>query len=331
MRFEQSLPIGQNSIETELPHTPSRSNRFISNPKIFIHLILLLLTALTSVIAGYLWQLSFLSQSDPELVSQVSNPFETPSALSYGIPYAFAVLAILLAHELGHYFTCRFNRIKATLPYVIPAPPFLNPFGTFGAVIRIKSPFRDRKQLFDVGIAGPLAGFALILPAMVIGLMLSTEFTVDMVEGTQYFEFGEPLLFQLGAHFFFEGDASRINLHPIGWAAWFGMLATSLNLLPVGQLDGGHIVYALVGPRGHQIASYLTFGGLILLSILYWPMAGYLVFALFLLILRFRHPRPFLDHPLEDRRRYRLAFIALLVFSLTFIPVPVKIVNVPGF
>jgi membrane-associated protease RseP (regulator of RpoE activity) len=184
--------------------------------------------------------------------------------------------------------------------------------------------------LFDVGIAGPLAGFFFIIPAMIVGLRSSSEFVMsESLEMT--LEFGEPLLFQWGAQIFFNGGGGMgINLHPIGWAAWFGMLATSLNLLPIGQLDGGHVVYALFGRKGHMAISYLTFAGLIGVSFYSWPMLGYLLFALILLFLRFRHPRPFVDLPMIGPGRAIVALVALVIFVLTFIPVPVRVIEHVG-
>jgi membrane-associated protease RseP (regulator of RpoE activity) len=227
---------------------------------------------------------------------------------------------------MGHYLTCRYYRVRATLPYLIPAPPVLVPFGTFGAVIRIKSLFQNRRQLFDIGIAGPLAGFVFIVPALILGLYPSSQFEPTENLGDTFLV-GEPLLFKLVAAWFFPGDSLYINLHPVGWAAWFGMLATSLNLLPIGQLDGGHIVYALLGGRGHRIVSYATFAGLILLGLYSWPMLGYLVFALVLLLLRLRHPRPYSLLQTVGRGRYCVALIGLVVFLLTFIPIPIQLVE----
>ena len=165
---------------------------------------------------------------------------------------------------------------------------------------------------------------------MIIGLSSSSEFVVS--EGLEMtLEFGEPILFQWGAEMFYNGgDGMGINLHPVGWAAWFGMLATSLNLLPVGQLDGGHIVYALFGPRVHLFVSYMTFAGLVGLALYSWPMLIYLFFALILLLLRFRHPRPFVDLPTIGPGRRIIAVMALLVFVLTFIPIPVQVVEHVG-
>jgi membrane-associated protease RseP (regulator of RpoE activity) len=204
--------------------------------------------------------------------------------------------------------------------------PF-NPFGTFGAVIRIRSAFRDRKQLFDVGIAGPLAGFVFVVPAMILGIVYSKDFVFTDTSGVAL-EFGEPLIFQLAANLLYTaGDGSSISLHPVGMAAWFGMLATSLNLLPIGQLDGGHIVYALFGPKIHRYVSYLAFLGLISISLLSWPSASYLVFAFVLIIMGFRHPRPYQEHVGIKGWRWVIAAIGLLIFILTFIPVPIQLIE----
>ena len=258
----------------------------------------------------------------------LSGVLSSPLQLLHGLPFCFTILVILLAHEMGHYLTCKYYRIRATLPYVIPAPPPFNPFGTFGAVIRIKSPFRTRKELFDVGVAGPLAGFVFIIPALVYGVSNSREFVLDPAPGV-FWQFGEPLLFQWATALLFDGNGS-ISLHPVGWAAWFGMLATSLNLLPLGQLDGGHMAYSIAGARGHRIASGMTFAALVALSIYAWPMLGYLLFALILVFLGFRHPVPIDDRAGVGPSRIGLAVLAWIIFAATFIPVPVQIVEHVG-
>jgi membrane-associated protease RseP (regulator of RpoE activity) len=298
---------------------------------------LFLATVITTTGAGFFWHVSFVSQSPGEAVGRLTGILANPLDLLNGLPFAFTILLILLAHEMGHYLACRYYGIDATLPYVIPVPPFIflgagtvipfNPFGTFGAVIKIRSRFPDRRQLFDVGIAGPLAGFVFIIPALIIGLRLSTEHAIaDPVQGT--LEFGEPLIFRLVAMAFFPGEAdAAISLHPIGWAAWFGMLATSINLLPVGQLDGGHIVYGLFGARSHRIISYITFGALVGISLYSRPMLGYLVFAVVLLFIGFRHPKPQMEFPPLARGRFLIALIGLIIFILTFMPVPVRLIQ----
>ncbi len=332
MSWDSSLPSEKPAQSLELtaqpvPQPPKR--------KIILPAILFLATIITTTGAGYFWHVGFVSQSSGEALERFA-----PLDLLNGLPFALTILMILLAHEMGHYLTCRYYGIDATLPYVIPAPSFiLLPsgtvapfmiFGTFGAVIKIRSQFPDRRQLFDVGIAGPLAGFVFIIPALIIGLRLSTQFTIaDSVQGT--WEFGEPLIFRLASMAFFPGEAgAAINLHPIGWAAWFGMVATSLNLLPVGQLDGGHIVYGLFGARTHRIVSYLTFGALVGISFYSWPMAGYLVFAVILLFIGFRHPRPLMEFPPLARGRFLVALIGLIIFVVTFMPVPFRIIQHVG-
>ena len=165
--------------------------------------LLLAVTVLTTLIAGFLSHISFVASStDSEI--PFANPFREPTVLLQGLPFSLALLAILLAHEMGHYLACRFYRIRCTLPYVIPAPPFLNPFGTFGAVIRIRSPFRSRQQIFDVGIAGPLAGFLVILPVLALGVSLSTQFHFPEQPGL-LIQYGEPFLFKLAVWSFFDG------------------------------------------------------------------------------------------------------------------------------
>ncbi len=326
--MDQTLPPSParrvSPIETVfVRNVPPFSNR---RPKLVLPILLLGLTFITTLVAGFLQNLLFVSNSAGEVSSGLTSVMSNPLELLSGLPYAVTILAILLAHETGHYLACRYYRIDATLPHLIPAPPFIVLFGTLGAVIKIKSMFRDCRQLFDVGIAGPLAGFVVVVPALILGLRLSTQIeAADLTAGR--LEFGEPLLFRIFAELFFSGDTSLINLHPIGWAAWFGMLATSLNLLPVGQLDGGHIVYSIFGRKKHRVASITTFIGLVVLSFASWPMLGYLLFAVILLVLRFRHPPPYIDLPGLDRNRRTVALIGLAVFVLTFIPIPVQLIG----
>jgi len=243
-------------------------------------------------------------------------------SLISGLPYAFAIMGILLAHELGHFLACRYYGISATYPYFIPFP-LLSIAGTMGAFIRIRSAFRNARELFDVGISGPLLGFIFTLPALVLGLAASNLTGLQAeTEGTMFF--GEPLIFKIVAHSLIPYNESleSINLHPIGWAAWFGVFATSINLLPIGQLDGGHIVYALFGPLWHRRCSVACCLGLVLLSLFTWSPA-YLVFGALVFFLGLRHPRTWEEDIIVDPKRKWLALIALLIFVLSFIPVPV--------
>ncbi|HOM99221.1 MAG TPA: site-2 protease family protein [Acidobacteriota bacterium] len=295
----------------------------------WLPVLLFALTVVTTVLAGFFLHLEFISDTEDQLRAGLAAAVGQPWRVLAGLPYSVAILSILLAHEMGHYLACRYHGIQASLPHVIPAPPPLVPFGTFGAVIRIRSMFRDRRQLFDVGIAGPLAGFVVLIPFLILGVSESREFS-DVGNTQAFFEFGEPLLFQWVTEWFFPGDSTYIRLHPVGWAAWFGLLATSLNLLPISQLDGGHIAYALFGEGGHYLISRVTFVGLVLVSFAAWPMLGYLAFALILLLLRFRHPPPLWDGPPLGQGRVFLAWLALLVFIVSFIPVPVRLVENVG-
>jgi membrane-associated protease RseP (regulator of RpoE activity) len=300
-----------------------------TKPRKTLASVLFGVTVLTTLAAGFLLELEFSALSGEEIMGRIFGLTRNPLGILAGAPYAAAILAFLLSHEMGHYLTCRRYRINASLPYVIPAPPPLMFFGTFGAVIRIKSLFKNRNELFDVGIAGPLLGFLVLVPILAIGVSLSTEFTGFESVDTGL-QFGEPFLFKLMVSLFFHGDPTFIRLHPVGWAAWFGMLATSLNLLPVGQLDGGHMVYALFGARVHRVVSYATFAALIGLGFLSWPILGYQVFALLLLFLRFRHPVPYDDSPGLGSGRGWLGLLALVIFVLTFMPIPVEMIEHVG-
>ena len=336
MSWDPSLP---SELSPESSSQPPQQDPAEEGIRFVVPAILFVCTLLTTLVAGFLFHIRFVSTTSEEVVQRLQGVLNNPMELLDGLPFSVTVLVILLAHEMGHYLSCRYYGIKATLPYVIPAPPPFNPFGTFGAVIKIKSLFLNRRQLFDVGIAGPLAGFVFIVPAIIIGLQQSKIFVL-MGPTEQTLEFGEPLLFRLFAFLFFPGGSeANISLHPIGWAAWFGMLATSLNLLPIGQLDGGHVVYALFGHRGHRIISYAAFGGLVGLSLFTaiqahfsgsLPIFGYLLFAFLLLCMGFRHPRPHTEFPPMDSGRFVVAIIALIIFFLTFIPVPVRFVEHVG-
>jgi len=242
-----------------------------------------------------------------------------PSRLWLGIPFCATLMSILLAHEMGHYLCCRHYGVQATLPYFIPAPTLI---GTLGAFIRIKSPIRSRAALFDIGIAGPIAGFSLATGTLFFALMFSKPLTAgaDM-------PFGYPLIFGamhwLLLHLGIAGRGAipldSAYVHPTALAAWVGMFATALNLLPGGQLDGGHIVYA-VFPRAHRWISRLTIAGLIAAS---WWWSGWLVWAVLLRFSGVRHPQVPLYPGLSYGRR-KLFLAAVLMLALTFMLAPLK-------
>lgn len=240
-----------------------------------------------------------------------------PRLLLAGLPFSFTLMGILLAHELGHFFACRYYGIPASYPYFIPAPTLI---GTLGAFIRIRAPIINRQALFDVGLAGPVVGFLFALPALMIGI--ATSKALPGPPPAALITFGNPLLVQLLAHWLRpETPLSELLLNPIARAAWVGLLATALNLLPAGQLDGGHIVYALA-PERHRALSLGVILALIPLSYR-WP--GWMMWALLLLVIGFRHP-PLLDRhqPLNPSRRI-WAWIGLGIFLLCFTPVPFTI------
>ncbi len=314
--FPQHYPRSSLPPAVEISIPPDR-------PRKLLPAILFLASVCTTTLAGIIWYAGFVGSASLE-VGNFLDLLTDPSYLIGGLSFSVSILVILVAHELGHYLTCVRYGIRATLPHLIPVPPPVSPFGTFGAVIKIKSLFENTRQLFDVGIAGPLAGFVFILPALVFGLVYSREFVMDGTSGV-YFNFGEPLLLKIASHILLPNTNADITLHPVGWAAWFGMLATSLNLLPIGQLDGGHIVYAVLGRRGHRIVSFATLGVLLVLGATLW--LGYLLFGALVFFLGFRHPPTAYNYPPLGRGRILLAILALIVLILTFIPVPIDIVE----
>ena len=274
-------------------------------PRLMLHLGLLLATVVTTIIAGAL--------------QQGVNPLETPGLLYKGIPFSFTLLLILGTHEMGHYLVSRRHRLDVTLPYFIPAPPLPFIIGTFGAFIRIRSPIKDKRALLDVGCAGPLTGVIVSIPVILVGLKLSTvTFIGGQAEGLTL---GEPLLFKLLSWLVFGHLPPEANviLNPVAFAGWIGLLVTALNLMPVGQLDGGHVAYALF-PDYHRYISLGVLGLLVVCGLLFWK--GWLMWAVLLFFLGWRHPPPYQFWVPLDRRRRLLGIITIIVFGLTFTPAP---------
>jgi len=269
--------------------------------RLLFHLLLLGLTALTTTFAAGFFMLGGLIE---------------------GAVYSFTVLSILGAHEMGHYVACRWYGVRATLPYFIPVP--LPPVGTFGAFIKIKSPIPSRRALFDIGIAGPLAGFAFAIPAAFIAHYFAAPSSLS--EGPEGgITIHSPLLFQFFEHMF---NLSMVELNPVWWAAWIGVFMTALNLLPVGQLDGGHVTYAVFGRRGHRFTAWASYAAVIALAVFSVKSGtwNWVIFAALLtLVIRVGHP-PVVDEgePL-GLARILVAVIGLLVFALSFLPFPITI------
>lgn len=241
------------------------------------------------------------------------EPLKNPSLLADGLAFSLPLMMILMAHEMGHYWFCVRYRLDASLPYFLPAPTFI---GTFGAFIRIRSIIYSRRELFDVGVAGPLAGMVLVIPFLTLGYSLSQ--VVPGIAARSDLIFGSSLLFEWADRLFFPGvPAQDIYLHPIARAAWVGVFATALNLLPIGQLDGGHIVYSLVGPKqGTYTRVFLAL--LLPLGLLHWQ---WWIWAVLLWLFARKHPYIHDQTPL-DRGRKWLAGLALVIFVVTFMPVP---------
>jgi len=285
----------------------------------WLNILLFALTVLTTWFAGLLFALSFVPARDGAVPSVLD-----PRVLGLGFLYALALMVILAGHELGHYLTCRRYGVRATFPYFIPGPPFL---GTFGAFIRIKSPVHFKHQIFDIGANGPLTGFALSLPALALGLAFSRIGPAPAAPDV--ISFGEPLLFRALSGLFFGRvpDGSTLVLHPIGFAGWVGLLVTALNLIPVGQLDGGHVAYALLGRRA-WLLSRLMIAFLVLMGVFFHTT--WLILAVVILVfefrsrMRLRHP-PVIDEAARlGLKRTILSLVLLLVFVLSFIPDPVQ-------
>ena len=242
--------------------------------------------------------------------------------LVHGLWYALPILFILTCHEFGHYIACRIHDVDATLPFFLPMP-FLPLTGTLGAVIRIKESFPSKRALFDIGVAGPIAGFVALIPFLIYGIAHSTVIHVD--PNAESLWLGEPLLFKVIKYFTIGtlGPEQDIMIHPTGFAAWFGMLATSLNLLPFGQLDGGHISYAWFG-RKSRFVSMATLAialGLTIWSLSWISMA--VMMTAMAWFLGFGHPTVIDEYEPLDTRRRAIAIAALVIFILCFTPVPI--------
>lgn len=303
----------------------------------WLHALLLAATGFTTMVVGARMEYNFLHNLPPFSVGDVGDewpPFfplawvlAQPSRLLLGIPFSATLLTILFAHEMGHYLCCRYYGVRATLPFFIPAPTLI---GTLGAVIRIKAPIRSRAALFDIGIAGPIAGFVVAVGTLVAAMLYSKPLPAGI--GPSGLRLGFPPIFYLMHHalrVFDPHDStaglplSRIYLHPTAVAAWVGMFATALNLLPSSQLDGGHIVYA-VAPRAHRAISWLTVIVLVVLGRVYmsWRVWAALLIVMNLLTNRQQQAPRYPDIP---GNRWPLALLGLIMLMLTFTVAPFQL------
>jgi membrane-associated protease RseP (regulator of RpoE activity) len=304
-----------------------------------VNRVLFILTLLTTTMAG--------ADSAGAFVT-LRAPLQSLINLGAGLSYSIPAMAILLAHEMGHYLTSRRHGVEATLPYFIPDFIFTVPLaifpvlftvplllvGTFGAFIRMKTPPRTRRAMFEIGAAGPWAGFLVALVAVILGLKLSKITPLDTAAGG--FNLGNSIIFWSVSRVVLGVDPNAVNvdLHPIAFAGWFGLFLTALNLLPVGQLDGGHVVYSLLGGRAHRIVSRLVWAGTALMVVVPYALGyefwfGWLIWFVLVFFLGLGHPATADTHtPLTGNRRI-MAWATVALFIGTFSPVPISFVP-PG-
>ena len=306
------------------------------------HSVLFLLTFATTTFAGIVIAAPDINAPEPELSGILSYIFYVPDyylrivgallsfaiahpiVLSQGLAFAVSLLTILMAHEMGHYLACRYYGVDATLPFFIPAPPLFLA-GTFGAFIKMKSPIPSRRALFDIGLAGPLAGFVMLLPIALVGILTlqvaPTPATASVII------FNDPLLFRIIARVTGRNLVDAVP-NPYYMAAWIGLLVTSLNLMPVGQLDGGHGTFAAFGPRAHKLLGRLAFVIMAAIALLgyvwHGSPSGFLYTILLAIMLKVRHPAPEEMEPLGSARII-VAIITLIVFALSFWPFPITL------
>jgi membrane-associated protease RseP (regulator of RpoE activity) len=307
-----------------------------------LHGGLFLLTVLTTIFAGVMLAAPELSPPEPRLASPLDYllyiplsylysikellgyAFSHPHALVEGATFSVSLLAILFSHEMGHYLACRYYKVNATPPYFIPAPPLFLA-GTFGAFIKIRSAIPSRRALFDIGLAGPLAGFVVALPIAVIGVLTSGT---PLPPGNHWMFFNDPLLIRLISKLVGIPLDPNTPTNPYYMAAWIGLLVTSLNLMPVGQLDGGHGTFSVFGPRAHRIIGRVAFISMAALAFLgFWwhgSPSGFLYAVLLAIMMKVPHPQPAVMEPLGTKRIV-IAIVTLIVFVLCFLPFPITI------
>jgi membrane-associated protease RseP (regulator of RpoE activity) len=332
----RTVPPGFDLFEGQIPKISAREWR--------IHGLLFLFTVITTIVAGIMWGAPpDLPTPEPRLATPLdyllyvplSYYYSTVELLKYalshpalfgdGVKFSVSLLAILFSHEMGHYLACRYYRVNATLPYFIPAPPLFLA-GTFGAFIKIRAPIPSRRALFDIGLAGPLAGFVVAIPIALIGVLTVGPPLTNPAGHWMYFN--DPLLFRLIAKVASIPLDQNSPTNPFYLAAWVGVLVTSLNLMPVGQLDGGHGTFAVFGGRAHRVIGRVAFVSVALFAVLgFWwhgSPSGFLYTVLLAVMMKVPHPQPAVMEPLGTKRIV-IAIVTLIVFALCFLPFPITI------
>jgi len=330
----------------------SRRTAMRPNKKTWLkHSLLLVATLFTSTAAGVLKPFGlyeFLPDVNPQswtellqviptipyiyfqLVSEVAHLLATDSnALGFGLSFSVSLLIILTAHEAGHYIACRIYKVDATLPYFIPTPPLIGPAGTLGAFIKIVSPMPSRKAVFDIGVAGPIAGFIALIPFGILAIA-TMEYAKPVTLSLDEFRivFSDPLLMKFFAFVSGLDLSAPVKPNPFYAATWIGLLVTALNLIPSGQLDGGHAVYAVFGEKVHRWTGRIAFVAMALLSGLgmyfFSSPSGLLIAVILAVMMRVKHPQPLSDAPLDPKRKL-VAVLTLIIFILCFVPFPIKL------
>jgi membrane-associated protease RseP (regulator of RpoE activity) len=316
------------------------------------HFLLLCVTFCTATLAGTLFpfgKYTAFSESDPQtlteflqfiftiparygalIVDVIRNLFSHPDTLVYGLCFSLSLLFILTCHEMGHYIACRIYKVDATLPFFLPTPPMIGPAGTFGAFIKILSPMPSRRAIFDIGVAGPIAGFIALLPIAFAAYATMRFGTVEDIRAGDVspISFSDPLLFKIFAWASGANTALPMEQNAFYFAAWIGVLVTALNLIPSGQLDGGHAMYAVFGEKIHKWTGMIAFAAMATLSILgmyfYNSPSGLLIAVILGVMMRIRHPRPQDQTPLDLRRKV-IGVLTLVIFVLCFVPFPIQL------
>lgn len=336
--------------ESNIFNPPVRQSSSVTLRIWIKHFLFLLLTFFTTTVAVNVYpfgKIGFLSDFDPQtwteffdiipllpiyyakfVVNLIHIVFTNSEYLLYGLKFSLSFLFILACHEAGHYIACRLYKVEASLPFFIPTPPLVG-IGTLGAFIKILSPLPSRRVTFDIGVAGPIAGFIALIPIAILSFMTmeysNQQFSMENFSGII---FSDPLLLKGFAYIFSQNLNLIIEPNPFYIATWFGLLVTALNLIPSGQLDGGHAVYAVFGKKVHNLTGKIAFVVMVIFSICGWyfynsPSA--ILFTILLgIMMRIRHPEPLDDTPLDFKRKV-IAFLTLIIFVLCFVPFPIQI------
>ncbi|MGB7201638.1 MAG: site-2 protease family protein [Pyrinomonadaceae bacterium] len=313
------------------------------------HLLLLAATFCTATLAGVLFPFGMIDTfpaDDPQTASEflqfiislpsrylamivdaVGKLFTEPGYLEHGLKFSISLLFILICHEMGHYIMCRRYRVDATLPFFIPTPPMIGPAGTFGAFIKILSPMPSRKAVFDIGVAGPIAGFVALIPVAIAGIVTMRPASPEQLAMPSGLVFTDPL-FMRGLGALLGKDPTLSIGNAFYFAGWVGLLVTALNLIPSGQLDGGHAIYAVFGEKIHYWTGRVAFVVMATLSVVGYYFfnspSGFLIAIILGIMMKIRHPTPW-DTSALDAKRKAVAFLALIIFVLCFVPFPIQI------